>query len=422
MRRRSSGKVWSAIAPVALLMAALLLQACVNNPATPTLPSPNPSLPTASGQVSTTAALSPEPPLLVVVPTRTARPTPTEAVREDLGSTTPLEKPISLNDVYRRQLDAQGYELVSAMSTRSASGTVYSAYLFQYNYDVTDPHDLGPADPCRLAVYRWDGKLNRRIFETPGPGYPEGGYFPAGGKPVYCDAYGFREPTEPDAYQEAYRALHFDGYWSDINENGLPEFYVDYWYCFNACGGYPEGATHFYEIQDVETVVDITEDLPGFINWWRLNSVTPTTFYVDDPSHVYAPHYWIPVSWIYQWDGSSFVDVTLQYADEYVKEGDELAAEWQAKQGQPFQSSFDVLTLLKIPLLYEKAGRTEEGLDRFRDLTSLAHWPATEPEIACWLKETNEQFRADYEAERPLSLGFYLNLYLAGPLPENCQD
>jgi len=398
-----------------------MLQGCVNDLATPIVISSDTSLPTASGQVIATAAISVEPPLPPVAPTRTARPTLTAAVKEELGLTAPLESPIALNDVYRRTLEDQGYKLVSAASTRSSSGAVYSAYLFQYDFDVTNPTDPVPANPCNLTVYRWDGKRSQRIFETSGPGYPSGGYFEPGRTPVYCDAYPFQVPTEPDAYQEAYLALSYDGYWSDINVNGLPEFHVDYWYCYNACGGYPEGATHFYEIRDADTVVDITEGLPGFIHWARVNTVAPITFYVDDPAHLYAPHDWIAVPWIYQWDRLGFVDVTLKFADKYIQEAEGIAAEWEGKYGQPFVNSQELLGLLKIPLLFEKAGKAKEGVDRFGALTMPVHWPGTEPLMECWLKVANEQFRADLESDQSLSLPMPVGLFMSIPLPESCE-
>lgn len=398
--------------PLILSAYGLMLSSCVSSVDSSSAVAPAPS------RIATNTSRPQATLPMVFSPTAPDKPTavPTNTL------TMPTTGPGVLDDAYRRSLESRRYELAATASTRGPAGMVYTAYLFAYRYDVTAQNDPVPADPCRLAIYRWDGQTNQQIFETPGPGYPEGGYFETGATPAFCDFYRMTKPNEPGPAADGYVALGIRDEASDINQNGFPELAVDYWYCFNACGGYPEEFTHFYEIRSTDDVTDLVKDLPGPLRPTPLHSLNPLTFYVDDPAHVYGPHDWIVVSWIYEWDGQAFADVTARYADEYANQADEVVTEWEAKYGQAFSSSWDVGSLLMIPLLYEKGGQTDLGLDRFRELTSLSHWPGTDPAVTCWLKETNEQFQAEQKTNQPLSLPFRVSFYAAGPLPENCQN
>jgi hypothetical protein len=134
----------------------------------------------------------------------------------------------------------------------------------------------------------------------------------------------------------------------------------------------PESATHFYEIRDTATVVDITADLPGLLRWNTAHSLQPLTFWVDDPRHIYTPHQWLTVSRVYQWNGEQFADVTADYAGEYVAEANTLADEWRERSGHPLAIPLDEMSLLRIPLLYEKAGMREKGLETILELADLA--------------------------------------------------
>jgi hypothetical protein len=149
--------------------------------------------------------------------------------------------PLAADDPYRRSLETQAFELTSAASTYGPEGAVYSAYLFAHPVDLTRPRQELPGGFCRLAFYRWDGQTNTLVTHFEGAGYPAGGEYALGGtRPVSCKAQGQPElASSSDAEKAAYQALSVRPLGSDVNQDGFPEYRVDYSDCLNFCGGYP---------------------------------------------------------------------------------------------------------------------------------------------------------------------------------------
>ena len=322
------------------------------------------------------------------------------------------------DDVHIQELVDSGYNLLFGSSTAGPDGFIYSAYIF---IDATFPpsslrsttENLFPRAPyrevlspeeytegCRIVFYRSDREMNEYMDSFGAPKYSEGGIYQ--GYPVSCLPNDWQHPkiisfgSPDDADREL---LGLNGVWSDINQNGWPEFAVYYQYCGNACRNYGAISTHLYEIQAQSRVENITADLPGVLEVFHIvHSKAPVDFYVYDPTLWYC-YKWciIDTWWIYAWDGEKLVDVTPNYADEYRAKGAGIVKSVQEK----YESSFRDSELLKILFLYEKAGLRDEAIEIFLELTNPLNWPNISQEEICWLQFARASATDDYLHERP---------------------
>jgi hypothetical protein len=130
------------------------------------------------------------------------------------------------------------------------------------------------------------------------------------------------------------------------------------------------------------------------------HSVDPLEIYVYDPSLVYCYNWCIiDTWWIYAWDGEKFVNVTTNYADEYIARGEEIIQSVKEKYGMTFYDS----ELLSILFLYEKIGQGGAGLEIFMELSDPANWPDMSLAGVCWLQVARAHIQEDYRNKRPFS-------------------
>jgi hypothetical protein len=337
--------------------------------------------------------------------------TSTYAVLPTVINPTPI--PIDTKDEFLLDIQSKGYSLYYGSSTEGPGGFSYSALIFLDNTFSPYPNrdDISAFPPysfrsgpetngCIIAFYRSDGNHNELIRTFDAPLYTPGSYYD--GFPVHCIPNDWNQPMNYSYHyppeSEIYDLLGLDGVWSDINQNGLPEFSVHYQYCPNACLDAGAVSTHIYEIQTTSRVTDITADLPGVIEPFNLiHSVDPITFYVYDPTLWYC-YKWciIDTWWIYQWDGDKLVDVTANYIDEYMEIGEEIKANVELDYGRLFRE----WTLLSILFHYQKAGLNDLALDTFLDITDLGYWPEASDLELCWLQYARAKAQIDSEEGR----------------------
>lgn len=272
----------------------------------PVSPSPTVTVPiqaTPSNDLSENERISPTETGVLNLPTLTPMPTVTVAVQQE---SIPL--PLSEDDPFLKQLEEQDYEIIFSTSHNDPEKFPYTLVALKDSRLAPEFGGETNSQICRLAFYHWNGSENKLMADFSAPTYPENARFR--GYPVTCalanwdnnswftDVWGPQWPLD-----EIREVLNLDGYWSDINKNGLPEVGIFYWYCSNACYGY-EGAVHFYEFQNEETVEHITSELKGILLPWNiLQSTSPLTLKLFDPSLEYEPHRYIDRWWYYAWDG-----------------------------------------------------------------------------------------------------------------------
>ena len=374
------------------------------------------SNPTISSNGIITPALTSMPILIerkTLTPTPTVKPmavSPTETPeRSEIvtveGKATAM--PLTNEEFSPAELPKKNYELIFNTSHDGPENLVYSVFAFKDN--ELEPFYGGESNSeiCRLAFYRWNGVENVFITSFGTTTYPENSRYE--GFPVNChladwdDDFWFTDIWGPKwPIDEIRETLNLSGYWSDINQNGLPEVGVLYWYCPNACYGY-EGAVQFYKIQDTDTVIPITSNLKGILLPWNvLYSKHPPTLKVFDPSLEYEPHHYIDTWWIYAWDGMQFTDVTSDYAEEFFQGLEQRETRIQEQYGSPI--TFTRTDFLAILFQGEKYDVREKALEIFLEISDPVHWPGTEQIYVCWLQIIRDQAQRDYDENKPFTV------------------
>ncbi len=402
-----------------LIFAVLLLTACANPPQqTPTQSIPGTPAPTTT--ITPLPTVTPRPTSTVYVftpkprpPTRT--PKPTEPLRQYFTPTTgPTITPYPTN-ITGHELEKIGYTRVYRDSFTVSEQVSYIVDLY------IDPSFLGNRLPayrqtqetegCRMAFYQSNEQGDEFISSMPAPTFPEGSIY--AGYPVSCAPYDWDNIGNywwykpPDA--ETFQLLNLKGAWSDINQNGFPEFAVLYQYCSDACLDYGAIDLHFYEFQSETIVVDITANLPGVIEPFNLlHSKTPVEFYVYDPTLWYC-YKWCVIHtwWIYVWDGEKFVDISPKYANEYRNTVTAIKNRIQQNKGDSFPDK----DILEILFEYEKVGLRDEAIQTFLEITNPNLWADASSEELCWLQFVRALAQDDYQKNQPFrlsELGFQL--------------
>lgn len=266
---------------------------------------------------------------------------------------------------------------------------MFSAYLILEPTYYERPYEGDLITPgCRLAFYRSDGKKNELMRYFVAAEYPARFY---SGFPYWCHIYDWNTPRSyilPSAPSTTeVEALGFNGYWTDINQNGWPEIAVYYYYCPNACWEPGPNAIHFYEIGPDHQVTDITESLPGVMEYFNLAYDTdPPAFFVFDPALQYYPKWGIIRTWwIYQWDDEKnmLVNVSSNYPEFYETEMEEALKDLDSALAQNF---FKEEYFLAPLFIYEKPGRSEEAYAIFMEYSDLTHWESRSEDEKCWLQ------------------------------------
>ncbi|MBW8012202.1 MAG: hypothetical protein FVQ83_13360 [Chloroflexi bacterium] len=383
-------------------------------------PTPRPIIiPTQTQTATVTATSTPR-----LIRTQTPILKPTLRPTYEATPITPIPTAISFdeNDQFIADLETQNYKLIFGSSTIGPGGYIYSAYLFtDMDLEAMYGEDATP-EICRLAIYLWNGEQNLLIRTFGAPMFPEGNRYH--GYPVWCEHPGLRDVSstssmEFDPDEETIYWYSLKSGWSDINQNGLPEFKVFYWYCPNACDGH-QATVHYYEIQNTSTIVDITADLPGIKYGGSFDhEIDPLEFYVFDATHEYIAHLYIYSYWIYGWNGEEYVDHTPSYAEEFLVWGSEKVAEIETYFGTELFYAYQA-DMLEIVFQYEKADMRWQAVETFLELSDPANWSLVENSSLCWLQLSRAMIQDDYENGRPfreppdttyLSYDFYINLY-----------
>ncbi len=343
-------------------------------------------------------------------PTQTPQPGDTvtstlELPKPSETETSPLPTAASVEqDVFASDLQRRGYGLIASSSIIGPKDFVYSAFLF--NNTKIDPSQ-GETNPeiCRLAVYRLDEDQNSLLRSFTAPPYPEGSRYTY---PVSCEAVNWDSPSPEITWggeitPEIRALLGLNGFWSDINQNGLPEFAVNFQYCNQGCVDYGAVAVHFYEITNTYQPVDITAELPGVLQPWNIvHNRDPLDIWVYGPIE-YEANLLVDASWIYAWGETGYGDVTAQHAGDYKAQIDQRVQNVQNRYGMAITSADD--ELLEILVLSNRAGLSnQQTLNTFLEITNPVHWPGTDQTLNCWLNLARVYAQRAVDANRPFSL------------------
>lgn len=185
--------------------------------------------------------------------------------------------------------------------------------------------------------------------------------------------------------------------WQDINDNGKPDMSVTILWANNYTGG----EVHIFEVNEDDTITDLTEDLPGPVYHWEFMP-SNSSLLVADPA--WAKHDCLyPDSpfgfWIYDWDGQSFADVTDRASfSGYIAFLESLLA-----PGRPFFPEADIGPMVSLLLTYDYSGQRELGWQKFLEFADLQNWPDTDQESLAWLQDDVAHFTNEYEAGLPFT-------------------
>ena len=357
-----------------------------------------------------TAVFTPTPTQTPMPSTATPQPTSTLILIQTAiieATIPPTAVPINADEDIPANMQNKEYEMVFSTSGVGPESLIYSVYAFR---DASLKPEFGGeanSEICRLVFYRWNETQNELIADFGAAAYPENSRY--GGFPVNCSLANwdnnswFTDIWGPGwSLDEIRDTLNLDGYWSDVNQNGLPEVGVFYWYCPNACYGY-EGSVHLYEIQDADTVAHISADFKGILLPWKmLHSKNSATLLLFDPSLEYEPHNYIETWWIYAWDGAQYTDVTTDYAEDYLSGLNQYLLRIREQYGSAI--TYTPTHFLEILFESEKYGVQDEGIEVFLEVTNPENWPGTEQVYVCWLQVIREQALQQYNEKIPFTM------------------
>lgn len=337
-----------------LLILITLLSACA------VIAPPNTPTPTATATPTSTPTATP-----------TATPTPKP-------TTTPTGEP---QDETWLKLKNDGYKVVTSASTLVSDKT-YFAYLLA----LTSLNN-NPLQYCAISFYYWSGYEYNLIQNTQTTGE--------------CKVI-------PWGSIEEQVALKREGYWSDINNNGFPEFAIQY---YNGClsgQSYDCLFFWFYEIRDEKTVVNLSDTISDKI-------IPGHIFYKNDPLTIYAlstveyDHIWrsrFEIFWLYEWDGKKFINVSSKYPDEFRLQAQKVVKEIEKEYGKTFPLNDNLATrMTNILAIYNDTELPRgEGLKIFLDITDPSHWPNSDQPNLCWLQAARAYAQIDFEQNKPFRI------------------
>jgi hypothetical protein len=305
-----------------------------------------------------------------------------------------------------------GYVIRQAGSIIDSDGFIYTAYLFSNRERWLEFLD----DPFILAFYRWDGKENVLIgtaypswYTKHEPIFPRY-YALANWDDPYNSMLGLSVVENPD--EQTRQLLHLQGYSSDINQNGRPEFIFGAEYCPASCSR-PTYGFDYFEIRNSRQVVNLAEGLPGRIDLYPTVE-DPLTFEADDAiwygffTQIFLPYFYV-------WDGQKFADVTQQHQAEILSRIDALLAEVESSYGQAFEREDLESGVYQILLWHQLLGMRRKGLDLFLEITDIPNWPSSDLNQICWLELSRARAVEDYSKQLEFSI-VPSSYYLAGAL------
>ena len=341
-------------------------------------------------------------------PTSTATPEPTTTSWMDIPTTsnkpTATAVPLSGDDVFLAEMQSKGYEIARSGSLVGPGGYTYSAYLFVepelFKSSLTDQPYL---ETWVIAFYIWDGEQNQLMATFHGSPYSNSNAvnFPM---PMYYYLMDWDVPLvaseyyyEPGDFSK--ELLKLNGFASDINHNGLPEFAFVGGYCPVSCTD-PDIKYDFFEIQNTHRVVNLAASLPDHLSPSPY-ATDPMTFEICT-QRGYEFYLSVIICRLYAWSGNEFEDVTLQYPEKYIGDAEKKYQQLKANYGNPFEN-YD-LTALYVLFLYETAGMREKALQVFIEVTDESHWLGTSDIYSCWIAISRATFQEDYENARPFTM------------------
>ncbi len=170
-------------------------------------------------------------------------------------------------------------------STVGPKGFLYTFYL------LADTQT--PPGTCQLAILRWDGYDHNLIWSLD--------------EATSCWATNW---DDLEVSREERQGLGLQGYWSDINRNGLPELTISHYSGCVGCDEANSGEEAVYEIRDEGHIQNIVDGL-RFEPWPApmLHTYDPLTLYMYK-YYSYDVHSYVRVGWVYQWDSGQFVNVS----------------------------------------------------------------------------------------------------------------
>jgi len=259
--------------------------------------------------------------------------------------------------------------------TRGPGGNLYAAYL------LADSNGRGT---CHLYISRWDGYKQKLVFSYDGD---------AG-----CEAMNW--DLEQFSTQEK-DVLSLDGFWSDINQNGLPEFTIYQYSGCQACNEVNSGRMKVFEIQAPDQLVDIVSNTTDQINFAPgalIQSVYPFTISMVRYTY-YDINAYYAVKRLYSWQTDRYIEVSARYPEFFRQQAKALAA-GSKDAYRHFGNAVAILALYNEFNLPQK-----QGLDLF--LASTERPVILTPErglfkfYECWRQLARAYAQTDYEQHMP---------------------
>lgn len=185
--------------------------------------------------------------------------------------------------------------------------------------------------------------------------------------------------------------------WGDVNQDGKPDMPVTFIWANYVTGS----ELHIFEIVDTSTVSDLTQDLPGIISPFDFDP-THTWQTVADLAWVNHDCIYPPLDafWRYDWIGDRYVDVTAR--GDYTGDIAALTSEVSQLFGNPFGPA-QIKLLTQLLLIYDRSGQRKLGWQKYKEMTSLDHWPGTAASDLSMLKSDLAHFTQEYAAGRPFT-------------------
>jgi hypothetical protein len=192
--------------------------------------------------------------------------------------------------------------------------------------------------------------------------------------------------------------LGLHSYWSDINQNGLPEFAIYQYSGCQACNETNGGRLKLLEIQAPDKVVDLAAGIPG-----QLAFAPGTLIHTKEPLTINAVQYFLydanafyAEPWFFRWQNGKFVNVSSQYPDDYRRQAHDLAVQSMASR---YWQESDALTILALYNDFHLPPK--EGLDLFLEVTNRPPTWSNDSDVLCWRQLARAYAQLDYEHSVP---------------------
>lgn len=189
-------------------------------------------------------------------------------------------------------------------------------------------------------------------------------------------------------------------FWGDLNKNGRPDLAISFNWAFQYTGS----EVHIFEVDDNDTISDITANLPGIVSPWTFNPYqSETQIKVIDTvwaSHdcIYPP---IEIYWIYDWRDGKYIDITSELdLNEVLRQ---LKNKLAGNYGKPISSSGVIGDMVELLLLYDHSGQRDVGWQEYQEISNPSNWPGTDENYLKLLKSDINHFEKQYREKIPFT-------------------